>query len=310
MDPILIVLAAGLGSRFGGPKQVESVGPNGEFLIDYSIYDALRAGFKRIVFVIRKNMECVFTDYITRLESRASVEFVYQDMFGLPPPYTEFAGRKKPWGTGHAILACKDVVKEPFCVINSDDFYGPKSYRMIAELMEKLWDTSAAQSTCNGVAHFCLVGYELGKTLSEHGTVSRGICEVSANDCLTRVVERTKVKKDGINAKYLSTNEEWIPLDRKELVSTNLWGFTPYLFNYLEQLFKEFLDEHISDKKAEFFIPSAIDRLIRENKAKVSVLRSDENWVGVTHRKDKVLVEEEIRKRILSGDYPEKLWDS
>ena len=308
MNPTLIILAAGLGRRYGGHKQVESVGPNGEFLIDYSIYDALRADFNRVVFVIQKEMEGLFNDYITRLDSKINTEFVYQDLFSLPAPHTTAKKRKKPWGTGHAVLACRDVVKEPFCVINSDDFYGPKSYQMIAQLMKQLWNSNDGQKEIGKESRFCLVGYDLHNTLPDHGTVSRGICEVDANHYLTRIVERTHVEKDGDNAKFLSSNNEWLTLKGSELVSTNLWGFTPYIFDHLEQLFIKFLDEHISDTKAEFYLSSAIDQLIQENRVKVSVLHSHEKWVGVTHKKDKSFVKEEIISRISSGDYPQNLW--
>ena len=309
MNPTLIVLAAGLGSRFGGPKQVEAIGPNGEFIIDYSIYDALRAGFNRVVFVIRKDMEDVFKKGINRFKSKVDMDFVYQDLFDLPHPYVDSKTRSKPWGTGHAILACKKVVGEPFCVINADDFYGPKSYRMIADLMKNLWNSGDADNHSDEKPSFCLVGYELRNTLSDHGSVSRGICEVDANGYLTRVIERTDVKKNGGDAKFLSSDNEWLPLDGCELVSTNLWGFTPYIFDHLEVLFKDFLDRYVNDEKAEFFIPSAVDRLIQDRIAKVTVLRSDEHWVGVTHKNDKALVKEEISKRISAGDYPEKLWE-
>ena len=307
MNPTLTVLAAGLGSRFGGPKQIESIGPNGEFIIDYSIYDALKAGFNKVVFVIRKDMEDIFEDYTRRFEDVVDTEFVFQDLFHLPEPYTAHKSRRKPWGTGHAILACKDKIKEPFCVINADDFYGQSSYSMIGELMKRVWNSNEKDSHYH-VDHFCLVGYELRNTLSDYGNVSRGICEVDSNGYLTKVVERTKVKKNGIDAAYLSSNGEWLPIKGDELVSTNLWGFTPSIFTSLDQLFKKFLDENGKDEQAEFFIPSAVDQLIRQNTAKVSVLRSDEQWVGVTHREDKSRVKEQIYKRIAVGDYPKKLW--
>ena len=309
MNPTLTVLAAGLGSRFGGPKQIESIGPNGEFIIDYSIYDAVKAGFKKAVFVIRKDMEHVFKDYIKRFDGIIDTELVYQDLFNLPEPFSTHQKRKKPWGTGHAILACKDNIQEPFCVINADDFYGQNSYRMIAELMREVWNSNPSEPNFEHQAHFCLVGYELRNTLSDHGTVSRGICEVDGNGYLARVVERTKVKKNGVDATYLSSNNNWVTIKGGELVSTNLWGFTPNIFYDLMELFMEFLNEHSLDEKAEFFIPSAIDQLIQRNRAKVTVLRSDEQWVGVTHRKDKSRVKDQINKRISLGDYPKTLWE-
>ncbi|MBN1672905.1 MAG: nucleotidyltransferase [Kiritimatiellae bacterium] len=301
MKPALVVLAAGIGNRYGGLKQIDPVGPSGEIIMDYSIYDAIRAGFGRVVFVIRREIEADFKATIgDHFEGRIETAYVHQELdnvpagFGLPP------NRKKPWGTGHAILMCKDAVKAPFAVINADDFYGPSSYTVLCRYLEGL---SAADG------RYCLVGFVLRNTLSEHGDVARGICEVGPDGVLKTVVERTKIVKDGDGARFAGPDGQWTPLTGDERASMNMWGFAPSLFEPLERQFEEFLRTRGADLKAEFFIPTVVDRLVQEKRATVKVLETDERWFGVTYAQDKPVVVDSVRTLIDAGVYPERLWD-
>jgi NDP-sugar pyrophosphorylase family protein len=283
MPLTLLVLAAGVGSRYGGLKQIDPVGPNGVTIIDYSIYDARRTGFDKLVFVIRREIEVAFKEIIgSRFEKRITVEYVFQDV----PPH-----RQKPWGTGDAILKAREVVHEPFAAINADDFYGRNSYHLLAEHLRA------------GGEDYAMVGFRLSNTLSEFGSVARGVCECDADGYLRSVTELTKVERadGGAVADGRKVNGD-------EIVSMNLWGFTPAIFAQLEHLFAEFLRERGQQEKAEFFIPTAVNELIKHNEARVKVLPTSDSWFGVTYREDRRRVIESIRQLIARGEYPEKLW--
>lgn len=302
MKPTLLVLAAGMGSRYGGLKQIDPVGPSGEIIIDYSIFDALRANFGKVVFIIRRDIEEVFKETIgNRFEGKIPVEYAYQDKNDLPEGFTVPEERAKPWGTGHAILAARNVVKEPFAVINADDFYGRSGYKLLADYLGSMKE---------GVpANYCMVGYILRNTLSEHGTVARGVCSCDNDSFLKKVVEMTKIEKVG-NAARNNEPENTCDLTGEEIVSLNLWGFTPSIFGHLQRLFKEFLKENINDPKKEFFIPSVVDTLINEGAAKVKVLKSEDSWFGITYREDKNMVVENINSLVAKGAYPSKLFNN
>jgi len=286
-----------MGSRYGGLKQIDPVGPNGETIIDFSIYDALRAGFGKLVFVIRKDIEAAFKETIgARFEKRVPVEYVFQELSSLPPGYSVPVGRKKPWGTGHAVLTAANAIKEPFAVINADDFYGARSYKLLAgHLM-------------NGSADYAMVGFVLKNTLSEFGSVARGLCRTGADGYLTSVEELTKIEPDGTAAKYTDPHGKVHPLKGDETVSMNIWGFTPGFFGHLQREFAQFLKENISSEKAEFYIPTAVNTLVSTGKERLKVLRTPDSWFGVTYRDDRPRVVESIQKLISKGDYPSKLW--
>ena len=302
MKPTLLVLAAGMGSRYGGLKQIDPVGPSGEIIIDYSIFDALRANFGKVVFIIRRDIEEVFKETIgTRFEGKIPVEYAYQDKNDLPEGFSVPAERAKPWGTGHAILAARDVVKEPFAVINADDFYGRSGYKLLGDYLSSMKEATPA--------NYCMVGYILRNTLSEHGTVARGVCTCDNDSFLKKVVEMTKIEKVG-NAAKNTEPENTCDLTGDEIVSLNLWGFTPSIFGHLQRLFKDFLKENINDPKKEFFIPSVVDTLISEGAAKVKVLKSEDSWFGITYREDKNMVVENINALVKKDAYPSKLFNN
>ncbi len=288
-----------MGSRFGGLKQVEPVGPNGEAIIDYSIYDAIKAGFGKVVFVIRESFADAFKEkFDPILEGKIEVEYVFQELENLPEGYSQPQGREKPWGTAHAILVTKNVIKEPFCALNADDFYGYNAYKVMAEFL-----TQSADS-----AEYSMVGYKLSHTLSDYGSVSRGICDVGENDLLREIVETTKIlKKDGkiISIEPDGSEKE---LTGNESASMNIWGFKPSVFPILEEKFTEFLENHINEPKSEIYIPSVVFDMIQERKAKVKVLKADSPWFGVTYKEDKPRVVAKINKLIEQGEYPEKLY--
>jgi UTP-glucose-1-phosphate uridylyltransferase len=301
MSISLIVLAAGIGSRYGGLKQIDPVGPSGEIVIDYSVFDAIRAGFDHVVFVIRREIEKDFRAAIgARLESQIRVSYVFQELDRLPAGFRLPAERKKPWGTGHAILMCRDVVREPFAVLNADDFYGRESYRLLAGFL---------RGRPPGEATYAMVGFILRNTLSEHGTVARGICDVDSRGFLRSVVERTKIEKTPSGARFSDEAGAWHGLSGDELVSMNMWGFTPSIFDSLQEEFVRFLGVSGQDMKVEFFIPTVVDTLIREAKATARVLETPERWVGVTYPDDKADVVRRLRDLIGRGVYPERLWE-
>jgi NDP-sugar pyrophosphorylase family protein len=282
----LVILAAGMGSRFGGLKQVQPVGPAGELIIEYSAFDALRAGFDRLVLVIRKDIEADFRATIgRRLESRMEVEYVFQ----------ETEGRTKPWGTGHAVLAARDAVARPFAVINADDFYGASGYAALAAHFAASHD-------------YALVGYPLRQTLSEHGTVSRGVCATDETGRLKSIAEITRIAKTAHGAKYTEADGLVHLLSGDEIVSMNFWGFTPAVFPQLEKLFEAFLAKHAGDPKAEFYLPTAISTLNERGEAGVSLLKSSDAWFGLTYREDIAVARATIAALIAQGKYPSPLW--
>ncbi len=299
MKPTLLILAAGMGSRFGGLKQVEPIGPSGEAIIDYSIYDAISAGFGKVVFVIRESFADAFKDkFDSLLKGKIDVEYVYQELDMLPEGFTLPEGREKPWGTAHAILVAKDVINEPFCAINADDFYGKAAYKIMAKFL-----TSSEKNT-----EYSMVGYHLNKTLSEFGSVSRGICNVDENKNLNKIVETlTILIKDD---KVISVEEDGSEtiLTGEESVSMNIWGFKPSLFETIENKFVDFLNTEIDKPKSEMLIPSLVFEMINEQKATVKVLEADSPWFGVTYKEDKPFVVEKINKLIKEGEYPKNLW--
>ncbi len=291
-DLTLLVMAAGMGSRYGGPKQLDEVGPNGETIIDYSVYDAIEAGFNKVVFIIRQDFRDLFKEKISdKYTDKINIEIVYQNLHDLPQNFTCPVDRKKPWGTGHAILAARSVMSEPFAAINGDDFYGRESFNIIADYYSK------------NQSGFTMAAFQLDKTLSDFGTVSRGLCEVNKNKLVT-VIETHDLKK--VNSNISSDRE--INLNGKEPVSMNMWGFTPVLFDYLQTMFNEFLNENNKNLKSEFLIPTVVNDLIQQNLEEVHVLRTDAQWFGVTYKEDKSLVNQQIVKLIEAGLYPEKLF--
>jgi len=299
MKPTLLILAAGMGSRFGGLKQVEPVGPNGEAIIDYSIFDAIRAGFGKVVFIIRESFADAFKEkFDKKLKGKIEVEYVYQELDMLPDGFTLPEGREKPWGTAHAILVAKDVIKEPFCALNADDFYGRNAYEVMARFL-------TSSETPN---EYSMVGYQLKNTLSDFGSVSRGICEVDESHHLKKIVETTKILKKDNKVVSIENDGTEKELTGNENVSMNIWGFTPTVFASLEEKFSAFLAAEMHNPKSEMYIPSVVFEMIEENKATVKVLEADSPWFGVTYKEDKPFVVEKINLLIQQGEYPEKLF--
>ena len=300
MKPTLVVLAAGMGSRYGGLKQVDPVGPSGETILDYSVFDAVRAGFGKVVFVIRRDFEAEFKEKVGgKYEGIVPVDYAFQDLNDLPPPYKFPEGRTKPWGTAHAVRSARGVVKEPFAVINADDFYGRDSFAKLGDYL------SAVDA---GSLDFAMAAYRLDLTLSENGSVARGVCDVSAEGTLRGVVEMTKLVRAGDSAENQEDpeNPAKVPLDAR--VSMNCWGFTPRLFAELEDRFVKFLAARGTEMKSEWYIPFVVDELIKEGKAVCRVLPTDSRWFGVTYREDKPYVVSEIKKLVEAGEYPADLF--
>lgn len=298
MKPTLLVLAAGMGSRYGGQKQTDAFGPSGETITDYSIYDSLNAGFGRIVFVISPKMEEDFQkNYLKRFPAELDVEYVIQDVKNVPEGYTVPDERVKPWGTAHAVMMAKDVIKEPFAVINADDFYGRESYRIIHDFL-----------MASKPGEHAIVGYTLSKTVSEHGSVARGVCETDENDFLTEIVERTKIFS--VKGRIYNENEDGSQLDLAPdtKVSMNLFGFMPDVFEKMDVQFREYIDKNINSAKAEFFIPIVADKLIREGEGSFKVLGTPESWFGVTYQDDRPHVLAMIKELVDNGTYPTPLW--
>ena len=284
-------MAAGMGSRYGGLKQLDKVGPNGETIIDYSLHDAIQAGFTKVIFIIRRDFEDQFKLQITnKYSGKFAVEFAFQDIDDLPNGFSCPNGREKPWGTGQAILSARNLINEPFIVVNGDDYYGQESFKVIADYYN------------NGGAQFSMVAFRLDKTLSDFGPVTRGVCNVE-NDKLDTVVETENLEKKG---NYISTNRD-ITLDGSEPVSMNMWGFTPSLFNYLHEDFVNFLNDEGGELKSEFLIPTVINNLVQNNQEEVYVLRSNASWFGVTYKEDKPFVINKIQELIHSGIYSSPL---
>jgi UTP-glucose-1-phosphate uridylyltransferase len=301
MKPTLMIMAAGMGSRFGGLKQVSGVGPHGATLVDYSVYDALRAGFGKVVFIIRRDIEADFKETVGRKwESRVPVRYVYQELSMLPPGFSVPSNRAKPWGTGHAIWVAQAAVKEPFAVLNADDYYGPHSFKVMAAHLKRL--------KRNDQASFAMVGFKLKNTLSEFGTVSRGVCEVGKDGHLKKVVERLKIEKAGRSIRFTDENGSRHSLKGTETVSMNFWGFTPKIFGQLAEELDIFLAERGREEKAEMLIPRVVDDLVQAKKAKVKVLKTPDAWFGLTYPDDKSRVYEAIHKMVFKRIYPENLW--
>lgn len=301
MKPTLLILAAGMGSRYGGLKQLDAMGPSGEVVLDYSVFDALRAGFGKVVFVIRRDFEEQFRTQVgAKFQDRIQVEYAFQDLHDLPTGFTVPEGRTKPWGTAHALLSAASVVKEPFLMINADDFYGRDAYAKMAANL-------TSERPLDGKSHFSMVGFYLKNTLSDHGSVSRGVCTCGPDGKLSSVTEMTKIFKTATGAENRETNPP-APLTGDEVVSMNFFGFTPEIFEHLRQAFTEFLTANGQDLKAECYVPKQVDDLIQCGKADVTVLESNDSWFGVTYPEDKADVVASIRSLIAAGAYPESLW--
>ena len=299
MKPTLLILAAGMASRYGSMKQIDGFGPNGETIIDYSIYDAIKAGFGKVVFIIKEEYVENFKEiFDAKLKGKIETDYVFQN-FDLKQYGIDLEiERSKPWGTAHAVLAARHAIKEPFCVINADDFYGLDAYeKMVKFLTEEVNDSN-----------YSMIGYEIGKTLSDYGSVSRGVCKVSADNYLEEIVERTKVLHAG-DAIVYEENDKQYPLSLDTRVSMNFWGFTPEVFKISEELFRDFAKENKDNPKAEFFIPLVADSLINSDTADFKVVPTDSKWFGVTYKEDKPIVQASIDQLIKDGIYPENLWD-
>ena len=297
MAPTLVVMAAGLGSRYGGLKQIDPIGPHGEIIIDYSIHDALQAGFDKIVFVVKEETAEVFREKIGKhIETLAETRYVLQDLHDLPPGLQAPVGRLKPWGTAHAVYAARAVVKEPFAVINADDFYGPSSYHILHEYLR------------GGSPDYCMVGYVLDNTLTENGHVARGVCTVGADGLLAGIREYTRIERRDGGVVYLEDGGTWGELPSDSTVSMNMWGFTPGLFPEIEGRFPDFLASSADNLlQAEYFLPNLIGALLHEGKARVKVLKTGERWFGVTYQQDKPLVCEAVLRLTEAGRYPRNL---
>jgi len=299
--PTLLVMAAGIGSRYGGLKQIDPIGPNGETIIDYSVFDAIRTGFRRLVFIIRPDIEELFREKISsKYEKQAEIHHLLQELDSSLDGFSPPSDRKKPWGTGHAVLIAKDLIDDPFTVINGDDFYGPTSFKKMADYF--------SGSAEKEMEEYAMVGFILRKTLSEHGHVSRGVCSCDQNNYLKKIDELTEVHKKRNAAYNIGQENKEHPLTGDEMVSMNLWGFQPSFFSYLEEQFGQFLKEHGNETKSEFYIPAVVDKLIREGEVRVRIIPTEERWFGVTYKEDKAVAVDRIKEYIAKGIYPEKLW--
>lgn len=313
MKQTLVVMAAGMGSRFGGIKQLTPVGPSGEIIMDYSVYDAMKAGFNRVVFIIRKDLEKDFKEVIgDRISSLVETEYVFQDIGHLPAGADVPKGRQKPWGTGHAVMSCLGVVNEPFAVINADDYYGREGFKAIHDFLDdnakrRAGTASSEVSESTGKYSFCMAGFELGNTLSENGTVSRGVCQVK-DGRLEDIVETYNIKREGNQAAGTRDQRE-ISIPLNQPVSMNMWGFTPEFLMELDKRFVKFLQKPQQDlEKAEYFLPKVVDELIKEGAAEVSVLPTRDKWFGVTYKEDREYVSEAFKRLVREGVYPERLF--
>jgi len=300
MKPTLFVLAAGMGSRYGGLKQLDGLGPNGETIMDYSIYDAIRGGFGKLVFVIRETFEKDFREkIIKKYENHIPVELVFQDLNDLPAGFKCPEGREKPWGTNHAVLMGKNVINEPFAVINADDFYGKDSFAVLGKALTEM------EGKKN---EYCMVGYRVGNTLSESGSVARGVCATDEKGNLTTVVERTAIERIDGKVQFKDENGEMVVIGDNTPVSMNMWGFTPDYFKYSEDFFINFLKENIDNLKCEYFIPLMVNELINNGTASVKVLDTTSKWFGVTYAADRQSVVDKIQALVDAGEYPAKLF--
>ena len=303
MKPTLVLLAAGMGSRYGGLKQLDGLGPNGETIMDYSIYDAIKAGFGKIVFVIRKDFEQEFREKVlSKYEGHIPAEVCYQSLDALPEGFTVPEGREKPWGTNHAVMMAKDLIREPFCVINCDDFYNRDSFMVIGKFLADLPD--------NSTNTYAMVGFRVGNTLSENGTVARGVCSKDENDLLTTVVERTEIMRVDGKVSYKDENGAWVAIEDNTPVSMNMWGFTPDYFAHSDAYFKQFLSDpkNQANPKAEFFIPLMVNELVNYGTSTVKVLDTTSKWFGVTYSADRQATVDRIQALVNEGVYPNKLF--
>lgn len=299
MKPTLLVLAAGMGTRYGGNKQLDEVGPSGETIIDYSIYDAIRAGFGRIVFVIRQDIEeQVKERFVDRLQGKIEVDYVFQEITNLPEGVTVAPDRSKPWGTSHAILVTKDKIKEPFGVINADDYYGVESFKILRDFLVNDKNPD----------NYCIVGYKLGNTLSEHGHVNRGVCKAGEDGFLSDIVETRQIEKTKEGAVAPGPDGQPLYFTGNEIVSMNLWGFKPSCFDFLGKEFRNFINKYGMDLKSELDIPTSVDKFVKNGEITIQILMSNERWFGVTYREDKPFVVESIKKMIRKGIYPARIY--
>ncbi len=301
MDLTLVVLAAGMGKRYGGLKQLDAVGPSGETIMDYSLFDALRAGFNKAVFVIRRDIEDAFRKNVSsRFDDKIAIEYAFQELDALPPGFETPPTREKPWGTGHAILVAEDVVTTPFAVINADDFYGAGSYRLLADFLN--------EAGASGVPEYAMVGYVLRKTLSPWGSVARGVCHCTENHYLDEVVEHTRIQLVGEEITFTDEAQQQHSLSGNETASMNLWAFTPSIFDHLRTQFTAFLEQHVNDDTGEFFIPTVVNDLVDSDQARVKVLSNADSWFGMTYPEDRPIVQAHVRELIQQGVYPQRLW--
>jgi dTDP-glucose pyrophosphorylase len=299
MKPTLLVLAAGMGSRYGGNKQLDEVGPSGETIIDYSIYDAIRAGFGKIVFVIRRDIEDQVKErFVERLNGKIEVDYVFQEITNLPEGVKVTPVRQKPWGTSHAILVTEKKIKEPFGVINADDYYGVESFKILHNFLVNDSDPDT----------YTIIGYKLGNTLSEHGHVNRGVCSISPDGYLQNIVETRQIEKTKTGAKAPGPDGKELLFTGNEVVSMNLWGFKPSCYTFLGKEFRSFIDKQGMDPKSELDIPTSVDKFVKNGEIKIKILMSNERWFGVTYREDKPFVVESIRKMIRKGIYPARIY--
>lgn len=301
MKPTLLILAAGMGSRYGGLKQLDQVGPFGETIIDYSIYDAIRAGFGKVIFIIKEAIENDFKEAVAgHLSDKIPIDYVFQETWMVPEGIMIPDNRNKPWGTGHAVMMADGRIDGPFAVINADDFYGRRAYKTLADYY-KDWTPARGND-------YCMVGYNVAKTLSEFGAVSRGVCHSDPDSFLVDVVERTHLGRSTAGITYKDETGLLIPIPGNSIVSMNFWGFTPSLFGFLRTGFEAFIKKNAGDLKAEFYIPGVVNDLIRSQQATVRILHCNETWFGMTYKEDRETVVKSIRRLVQTGDYPEKLW--
>ena len=299
MKPTLIVLAAGMGTRYGGNKQLDEVGPSGETIIDYSIFDAIRAGFGRIVFVIRRDIEQQVKErFVERLQGKIDVDYVFQDITNLPKGVKVSPERQKPWGTSHAILVTEKKINGPFGVINADDYYGVESFKILHDFLVNDKDPNC----------YCIVGYKMGNTLSDHGKVNRGVCGVGTDGLLKNIVETLQIEKTSTGAQAPGPDGKMQLFTGNEIVSMNLWGFKPSCYKFLGEEFRSFLEKSGMDLKSELYIPTSLDRFVKSGQITIRILMSNERWFGVTYREDKPFVVENIKKMIRKGIYPARIY--
>lgn len=299
MRATLLILAAGMGNRYGGLKQLDEVGPNGETIMDYSVFDAKRAGFQKIVFVIRKDFAAEFEKKILRkYQNQIDVEYVFQEIDDVPESCIFDTNRKKPWGTGHAVLVAQKAINTPFAVINADDFYGYDAFCVTLEYLQKIQQSQGKYS---------MVGYVINNTLSDSGFVSRGVCEVDENNILTNITERTKIEKINNSILYIDNNGNTVKIPDNSIVSMNFWGFTPDYFDYSKKMFVNFLNENTGNNDAEFYIPSVVNNFINNRQVEVKVLETTAKWFGITYPQDKIQTISNIKQLIEKGEYPQKI---